>query len=117
MAHNFKQLKIWQRSMELTDLTYTYTAGLPKDERFNLISQMNRCSCSVPSNIAEGSGKRTDKHFSEFLSTALGSVFELETQVLICEKRKYGDEKIREKILQEIPEIQRMIFTFRETLN
>lgn len=66
IKHNFKSLKIWQRSMDLTDLIYDYCKGLPKDERYNLIDQLNRCSCSIPSNIAEGSGKRTNVHFAEF---------------------------------------------------
>jgi four helix bundle protein len=91
--HNFKNLKIWQRAMDLTDLTYDYCKGLPVDERYNLIDQLNRCSCSVPSNIAEGPGKRTNVHFAEFLTTSLTSSFEVETQLLICERRAYGSEK------------------------
>jgi four helix bundle protein len=83
MAHNFKQLKIWQKSMDLTDLTFHYCKGLPKEERFNLIDQINRCSCSIPSNIAEGSGKISKLQFAEFLSTSLTSSYELETQLLI----------------------------------
>ena len=95
MAHNFKQLLIWQKSMNLTDSVFSYCKGLPKDERFNLIDQMNRCSCSIPSNIAEGSGKRTKLQFAEYLSISLGSSFELETQLLICERRKYGNYETR----------------------
>ena len=94
--HNFKKFKIWQKAMDLTDLVLFYIEGLPANERFNLIDQINRCSCSIPSNIAEGSGKRTVNHFQEFLTTALTSAFELETQLLICERRKYGDsEKLK----------------------
>jgi four helix bundle protein len=84
--HNFKNLKIWQKAMDLTDLTLYYTDELPYKERHNLIDQINRCSCPVPSNIAEGSGKRTVNHFAEFLTTGLTSSFELETQLLICER-------------------------------
>ena len=72
MAHHFKQLLIWQKSMDLTDMTYAYNKGLPNEERFNLIDQMNRCS-SDQSNIAEGSGKRSKLQFAEFLSTSLAS--------------------------------------------
>ena len=57
--HNFKNLKIWQKVMDLTDLALYYTLDLPANERYNLIDQINRSSCSIPSNIAEGSGKRT----------------------------------------------------------
>jgi four helix bundle protein len=114
MAHNFKHLIIWQKSMDLADLVYNYNKDLPKDERFNLIDQMNRSSCSIPSNIAEGSGKRTKLQFAEYLSISLGSSFELETQLLISQRRKYGQEKILEQALELVLEVQKMIFTFRE---
>ena len=116
MAHNFKNLKIWEKEMDLTDLTFNYTKGLPIEERYNLISQMNRCSCSVPSNIAEGSGKRTNLHFAEFLSTSLSSSYELETQLLICKRRNYGDEELLNKTLDLTIEVQRMIYNFREKI-
>jgi four helix bundle protein len=114
MGHNFKNLKIWQRSMDLTDLVFDYIKGLPDNERYGLINQINRCSCSIPSNIAEGSGKRTSVHFAEFLSTALTSSFELETQLLICERRKYGDTTKLNGCLSLVIEIQKMIFAFRD---
>jgi four helix bundle protein len=116
MKHYFKQLKIWETGMVLTDLVFEYSKKLPKDERYSLIQQMNRSSCSIPSNIAEGCAKRTDKHFGEFLSTALGSCHELETQLLICERRRYGDAEFLAKILKTVNEEQRMIFTFRDKL-
>jgi four helix bundle protein len=112
--HNFKSLKIWQRSMDLTDSIYDYCKGLPRDERYNLIDQLNRSSCSIPSNIAEGSGKRTHAHFAEFLTTSLTSSFEVETQLLICERRTYGSEKKLKECLVLVVEIQKMIFSFRE---
>ncbi len=67
--------------MDLTDLIFDYIKDLPDSERYGLSNQINRCWCSIPSNIAEGSGKRTNTHFAEFLSTALTSSFELETQL------------------------------------
>jgi four helix bundle protein len=114
MKHNFKSLKIWQRSMDLTDLTFEYCKELPIQERYNLIDQLNRCSCSIPSNIAEGSGKRTKIHFAEFLTTSLTSSFEVETQLLICERRAYGSTEKLEECLELVIEIQKMIFNFRE---
>ncbi len=114
MKHNFKNLKIWQRSMDLTDLVFDYVKELPDNERYNLINQLNRCSCSIPSNIAEGSGKRTNIHFAEFLSTALTSAFELETQLLICERRKYGNIEKLNNCLTLASEMQKMIFSFRD---
>jgi four helix bundle protein len=114
MNHNFKNLKIWQKSMDLTDSALLYIKDLPTSERYNLIDQINRCSCSIPSNIAEGSGKRTNIHFAEFLSTALTSSFELETQLLICERRNYGDLDKLNDCIALTSEVQRMIFSFRE---
>lgn len=114
--HNFKALKIWQKAMDLTDLALYYIEGLPSLERFNLIDQINRSSCSIPSNIAEGSGKRTINHFSEFLTTALTSSFELETHLLICERRGYGDPEKLKNCLMLTSEVQKMIYAFRESL-
>lgn len=114
--HNFKNLVIWQRSMDLTDSIYLFCANLPASERFNLIGQINRSSCSIPSNIAEGSGKRTEKHFAEFLTTSLTSSYEIETHLLISQRRKYRNQKLLNKLLTEVTEIQKMIFSFRENI-
>lgn len=114
--HNFKKLIIWQRAMDFSDMIFTYCDGLPNRERYNLIDQLNRCSVSIPSNIAEGSGKRTKNHFAEFLSTALTSSYEAETQLLICQRRKYGNEKELNKLLDFVVELQKMIYNFRETI-
>jgi four helix bundle protein len=116
MAHNYKDLKIWQRSIDLVDLCYDYVGDLPQDERFNLKSQIIRCACSVPANIAEGCGKRTKKHFAEYVTNSLGSSFELETHIIICDRRKFGKEELRNKLLKELSELKNMIFSFRETL-
>jgi len=116
MAHNFKQLIIWQKSMDLTDLIFEYNMELPSNERYNLIDQMNRCSCSVPSNIAEGSGKRSKLEYAQFLSTSLSSAYELETQLLICGRRNYGNSTIRIKALELVVEVQKMLFSFREKI-
>lgn len=100
--------------MDLTDLIFDYIKDLPDNERYSLINQINRCSCSIPSNIAEGSGKRTNIHFAEFLSTALTSSFELETQLLICERREYGNPDKLNQCLAQVSEMQKMIFSFRD---
>jgi four helix bundle protein len=114
MRHNFKKLNIWLKAMDFTDLTFEYCKGLPIEERYNLIDQINRSSCSIPSNIAEGSGKRTKVHFAEFLTTSLTSSYEAETQLLICERRKYGDKTKLDQCLELVTEVQKMIFSFRE---
>ena len=102
--------------MDLTDLAFYFIEDLPVNERYNLIDQINRCSCSIPSNIAEGSGKRTINHFAEFLTTALTSSFELETQLLICERRQYGKADKLKNCLMLTMEVQKMIFAFRDNL-
>ena len=102
--------------MEFTDLTYDYCKGLPADERFNLKDQLNRSSCSIPSNIAEGSGKRSHLQFAEYLTISLSSSYEAETQLLICGRRNYGVKEKLEACLSLIEEVQRMIFSFRERI-
>jgi len=79
MKHNFKKLIIWQESIELVIETYKTTKTFPSQEKFGLSSQLNRCSISIPSNIAEGTSKSSKKHFKNYLETYLGSAFEWET--------------------------------------
>lgn len=114
--HNFKKLIIWQEAMDLCEMIYTYTETLPNKEKFNLITQLERCSVSTPSNIAEGSGKRTNNHFAEFLTTSLTSSYEAETQLLICGRRKYGNETDLNKLLEKVTVLQSKIFSFREKI-
>ncbi len=114
--HNFKKLKIWIMAMEITDLIYKVTATFPGSEKFGISSQMSRCSVSMASNIAEGSS-RTNKSFSHFLDIALGSSFELQTQLLIVFGQKYVSEEITNQIENKIVEFQKATMTFQNTLN
>ena len=84
VMRNFRDLEIWKNSIELVKEIYKLTIDLPNAEKFGLISQMNRCSISIPSNIAEGCSKDSQKDFIRFLQISLGSAFELETQLEIC---------------------------------
>ncbi len=112
-THNFRQLSIWTRSMDLTRSVYDLSAALPKDEKYGLKSQINRCAISIPSNIAEGSGRNTRKDFSRFLDIALSSSYELETQLILAQDLF----KIQtSKTIEELNEIQRMIVGFRSKL-
>ena len=114
--HNFKKLKIWQMGMELSKFTLDLTYTFPAYEKYGLKSQMNRCSISIPSNIAEGSS-RTNKSFSHFLDISLGSSFELQTQILLANHRKYlSDERI-EFFEVKIEEFQKATMVFQNTLN
>ena len=81
--HNFKDLRVWQKSIQLTTDIYKLLASFPTDEKFGLISQLKRSAVSVPSNIAEGAGRNSNKEFNHFLSISLGSLFELKTQLII----------------------------------
>ena len=116
IKHNYKKLTVWQDGMDVCDLIYTYTETLPVKEKYNLITQLEKCGVSIPSNIAEGSGKRTNNHFAEFLTTALTSAYEMETQLLICERRKYGRVKELKNILSKVEVLQTQISNFRDKI-
>ena len=113
---NFRELEIWKRSLELVDKVYEQSKGLPDDERFGLISQIRRSAVSIPSNIAEGCSRRTNKDFARFLEIAIGSSFELETQLLIVQKRKMLEKQNLEPIFNELNQIQKMMNSFRSSL-
>ena len=81
--HNYKKLDVWKESVNLVTEIYLLTDNFPDKEKFGLVSQINRCAVSIPSNIAEGAGRSSKKEFSLFLGYALGSSFELETQLII----------------------------------
>ncbi len=111
MRHNFKNLKIWILSMEITADIYTITSKFPKNEVYSLASQMNRAVVSIPSNIAEGSN-RDNNHFKHFLNISLGSSFELQTQLLIALQNKYLTEERAIEIENKIIEFQKMTYGF-----
>lgn len=115
--HNFKKLKIWNESMNLVSETYKMTKTFPDFEKFGLASQMNRCATSIPSNIAEGSSKSSDKHFSNYLEISLGSSFEWETQLIIAFKQQYIAEDLYHQLEQKIKQLQKMISSFKSNLS
>ncbi|MBR3565466.1 MAG: four helix bundle protein [Paludibacteraceae bacterium] len=115
--HNFRKLQIWIDGMNLVDDIYNATDKFPKHELFGLASQMQRSATSVPSNIAEGSGKSSNKDFARFLSISVGSLFELETQVLIAERRGYIDSSQSQDLQNKIIRLEKMINTFKEKLD
>lgn len=84
MKHNFRDLGIWKDSFSIVKEVYELCQKLPDDEKFGLKSQIQRCAVSIPSNIAEGSGRSSDKEFLHFLNIAISSSYELETQLLLC---------------------------------
>lgn len=113
--HNYKNLKIWKLSLEITNNISDLLLDFPKHERYDLSSQISRCSVSMPSNIAEGSS-RTDKSFSHFLDISLGSSFELGTQLLVAKHRNYINENNLKILEEKIEEFQRMTMGFQNSL-
>lgn len=108
---NFRKLDIWIDSRDLVKEIYKVTSTLPESEKFGLISQMNRCSISIPSNIAEGSSKDSQKDFIRFLQISLGSSYELETQLILCSDLHFAKEKELLIIIKKVQILQRRIFS------
>lgn len=115
--HNFKKLDIWIKSMDLASEIYLLTNSFPSIERFGLISQMQRSAVSIPSNIAEGSAKSSNKDFARFLEMSMGSSFELETQLILASKLNYVDSEISISTQNKINELQKMIIGFKNKLD
>jgi four helix bundle protein len=115
--HRYKELKVWQKAIDLAVEVYRITEKLPREERFGLISQINRCVVSIPSNIAEGAGRNTKKDFDHFLGISLGSSFELDTQLVISNRLGYVVSDDFEKIEAELEHIQNMIVKLKQSLN
>ncbi len=109
-------MKIWIESISLVSETYKITRDFPDFEKFGLVSQMNRCAVSIPSNIAEGSSKTSNKHFNQYLETAMGSSFELETQLIIAYNEMYISEEKFKYLEEKIKQIQKMISGFQSGL-
>ena len=106
-SRSFKDLLVWQRSMEVAKNVYKITKQFPRSEEFGLSSQLRRCAVSVASNIAEGSKRGTQKDFLQFLRTAMGSAAELETQLLIAKDEYEGVDYA--KVFGLLDEVQRML--------
>ena len=114
--HQFKELEIWKRSRKFCSEIYQVTSRFPSDEKFGLTNQLKRAAVSVPSNIAEGSSRNSNKDFSRFLEIAIGSAYEIETQILIASDLGFITITESEKLVNELAEIVKMISRFRSTL-
>ena len=114
--HKVEDLKIWQKSIELTKLVYEIVAILPTDEKYGLISQIKRSAVSIPSNIAEGAGRNSNKEFKHFLSVANGSVYELQTQLILTIELNLVSKESIQPILILIIEIQKMNYSFQKRI-
>jgi four helix bundle protein len=109
MVANYRDLLVWQRSMDLVEKIYRVTEGLPERERWGLISQMCRAAVSVPANIAEGYGRQSTGNYRHFLSIGRGSLSELETFLLLCQRLGYIDSDEITSLLTEVEEILKML--------
>ncbi len=114
--HNYKELKVWQKAMENAKNIFQVTALFPVSERYGLVSQMNRCAISIPSNIAEGAGRNSTKEFAQFLSIANGSAFELETQIILAHSFEFITTEEQNNLLASITELQKMLYKLRSTI-
>ncbi|MDO9464623.1 MAG: four helix bundle protein [bacterium] len=102
-----KDLDVWKSSMSLVEEVYNITREYPQEEKFSLINQIRRASVSVPSNIAEGAARNSTKEFIQFLYIALGSLSELETQLLLSQRLGYLSDK--KEIFANVEQIRRML--------
>ena len=106
---SFKDLIVWQRSMDLAVRIYRITQKLPASEKFGLTSQLRRAAVSIPSNIAEGYGRLSTGYYRQFLSISRGSLMEVETQIDICERLKHIAASDTADIFKEIQQINKML--------
>ncbi|MGQ8338789.1 four helix bundle protein [Sunxiuqinia sp. A32] len=113
---NYKRLKVWEKSIELVVDIYRITESFPNSEQYGLISQVRRCSVSVPSNIAEGAGRQSEKEFNHFFNIAKGSTNELETQLIISQRLKFITEDDFNDCITKIEELQKMISGLQKSL-
>jgi four helix bundle protein len=114
--HQFKELVIWQKSRSFCSDIYSITSSFPLDEKFGITNQLRRASVSIPSNIAEGSSRNSNKDFSRFLEIAIGSAYEIETQLLIASDLEFIKTEQLELLINQLEEIIKMISKFKSTL-
>ena len=113
---DFKKIQVWQKAHQLTLRIYKITAAFPSDERFGLVSQIRRATASIPTNIAEGAGRETQKEFSRFIHIASGSASEVEYQLLLAHELGYISSEEYPSFEKDIIEIKRMLHGFAKAL-
>ncbi len=116
MIKTFRDLKIWQQSMELVTEIYRATSSFPEEEKYGLTSQLRRSSVSIPSNISEGFGRNSQGDFKRFVNISMGSLFELQTQIEVAKNLEFISKEIFENLYDHSREIERMMSSFIRTL-
>jgi four helix bundle protein len=114
---NFKQLLVWQNGFDIAIQSFQLTRQFPPEVKFGLSSQITKSAISIPSNIAEGSSRASEKEYIRFLEIALGSSYELETQLLIAEAINYGPAELRDLLLKAVTQEQKMLIGFLHKLH
>lgn len=117
IMHRYKELHVWKKAIDLAVEVYRITEKLPSEEKYGLISQMNKSAVSIPSNIAEGAGRNGKKEFDNFLGIALGSSFELDTQIIISNRLDYINDRDFQHLESELEHLQNMIVKLKKSLN
>jgi four helix bundle protein len=114
--HNYKELIVWKKSRILCSDMYVLTSKFPSDEKFGITNQLRRAVVSIPSNIAEGSSRNSNKDFSRFLEIAIGSAYEIENQILISFDLGFITKSELDEMTLKIDEIIKMVSKFRSSL-
>lgn len=114
--HQYKELTVWKLSREFCSIIYLVSNTFPEDEKFGLISQLRKASISIPSNITEGASRTSNKDFSRFLEIAIGSAYEIETQLLISKDLGYISEDKCTSLVEQLISIIKMLSKLKSTL-
>jgi len=107
---DYKELNVWKESIDLVKLVYEVTQKFPSEEKFGLVSQLRRASVSIPSNIAEGNGRSSDKDYKRFVEMAYGSALELETQLIISAELNFIKEN--DSIFKKLEQVKKLLSGF-----
>lgn len=108
-VNSYKDLQVWQKSMEIVIAVYSESKMFPANEQYGLVSQMRRSAISIPANIAEGYGRNSSKSYAGFLKITRGSLYELETELLIAEKLNYIQSENKLSLFTSIEEVGKML--------
>ena len=114
---NHRQLQVWQKAILLVEKIYIISSNFPENEKYGLTSQIRRCAVSISANIAEGTGRDSDADFDKFLKIAVGSLYELDSHIEVALLVGYIPESIKDEILEQLDEINRMLYSLRKHLH
>jgi four helix bundle protein len=117
MVKSYRDLKVWQKAMDIAEAVHVHTIEFPKQEIYGLTSQLRRAAVSVPSNIAEGHNRDSTKEFLRFLAIAQGSLAELETQLMLASRFQYLSSDILASLLAQADEVGKMLRGLQHSLS